>query len=145
MAKQKAMPGSSISRTTPSVRTEEIEGRNCGTRKGFCMETSGRVACGSPLVSGKGFHLLAQFVELGFQGVDLGRRLAIVRIGRLDGGLAQIGDEGVEHGHGALDKMRKKQMRKSMAESFGEMRSEEHTSELPYIMRSSYAGFCLKK
>src|SRR3546814_7274027 len=25
------------------------------------------------------------------------------------------------------------------------MRSEEHTSELPSLMRTSYAGFCLKK
>src|SRR3546814_5765952 len=26
-----------------------------------------------------------------------------------------------------------------------DIRSEEHTSELQYLMRSSYAGFCLKK
>src|SRR3546814_10682291 len=26
-----------------------------------------------------------------------------------------------------------------------ELRSEEHTSELPYLMRTSYAVFCLKK
>src|SRR3546814_948683 len=28
---------------------------------------------------------------------------------------------------------------------FGEMRSEEHTSELQSLMRTSYAVFCLKK
>src|SRR3546814_9572813 len=32
-----------------------------------------------------------------------------------------------------------------MAHSHGDMRSEEHTSELQSLMRSSYAVFCLKK
>src|SRR3546814_962495 len=29
--------------------------------------------------------------------------------------------------------------------AFAGVRSEEHTSELPYLLRSSYARFCLKK
>src|SRR3546814_4056871 len=33
----------------------------------------------------------------------------------------------------------------AVASAFGIRRSEEHTSELPSLMRSSYAVFCLKK
>src|SRR3546814_4366188 len=40
---------------------------------------------------------------------------------------------------------RARRLRLKKAESLGQFRSEEHTSELQSLMRISYAVFCLKK
>src|SRR3546814_6325601 len=49
--------------------------------------------------------------------------------------IGEIGDAAIEHGFGGRDELHYN----SVA-----VRSEEHTSELQSLMRSSYAVFCLK-
>src|SRR3546814_9606182 len=67
------------------------------------------------------------------------------RIGRL-----RVGDDGVgtPAGH-AEDRRRQPRIARPVRQfplrAIGEGRSEEHTSELQSLMRSSYAVFCLKK
>src|SRR3546814_7800462 len=50
------------------------------------------------------------------------------------------GRPGFHHGHG-----RRPAGRAAQSDGAGDDRSEEHTSELQSLMRSSYAVFCLKK
>src|SRR3546814_9943918 len=48
--------------------------------------------------------------------------------------------------HGMLDMVvDRRQLRDTLGRVIGLLRSEEHTSELQSLMRTSYAVFCLKK
>src|SRR3546814_8940146 len=67
------------------------------------------------------------------------------RLDRLEAAMSARGStvafDGVESA--VIDELRLEEMRLRQTES--QLRSEEHTSELQYLMRNSYAVFCLKK
>src|SRR3546814_4158052 len=65
---------------------------------------------------------------------------------------ARVGEEALRQGGSAVDAVMSAALAQIVlgggawgAMSRGAMRSEEHTSELQSLMRSSYAVFCLKK
>src|SRR3546814_10779254 len=89
-------------------------------------------------------------------GLGVGERDVGYRIGAEgDAGDADAAAQGVARGEGALgwrgelrqglpEAVAAQEERQDDAEA-GEVRSEEHTSELQSLMRNSYAVFCLKK
>src|SRR3546814_6038460 len=60
-------------------------------------------------------------------------------------GACQLSLRGFERNHGIGDVAAQLQLLPSDSDQVIDVRSEEHTSELQSIMRSSYAVFCLKK
>src|SRR3546814_10683087 len=93
-----------------------------------CALVTGVQTCALPLCGGEA-RQLARLIE--------GAAVGIFHIEGVDrhavgeGEDARSGDRGPGDGHGAGDAT--------------EQRSEEHTSELQSLMRTSYAVFCLKK
>src|SRR3546814_5069866 len=71
------------------------------------------------------------------------RRAACNQANRVAGGVTVDAEEGVTHRRPPL--VRRPERYRAPAGSPRPFRSEEHTSELQSLMRSSYAVFCLKK
>src|SRR3546814_3914673 len=65
--------------------------------------------------------------------------------GAADGSVTLVGSGGVARSTGAIDSGTVSMTSASGLLIGGDIRSEEHTSELQSLMRISYAVFCLKK
>src|SRR3546814_7494715 len=77
---------------------------------------------------------------------SVGQRPAVRRRdGGLDVAASVVGDPAVQIGSELLRAVPDQEGMHDVAEERGQLRSEEHTSELQSLMRISYAVFCLKK
>src|SRR3546814_5992116 len=107
-------------------------------------QNAGEIAAGLALDADRHDDVV-EVLDLGAVAEIFQRLVHLQPVGHLVDGDAELGAHGVAHlprhqGHGRIDGMAGLQAAHHDVE-----RSEEHTSELQSLMRSSYAVFCLKK